>query len=44
MCITIDGDEFEAASEFYCPGDVIGWDGGCIDTVTAHIRSTWKAF
>ena len=24
MCVTIDGDEFEATSEFYYPGDVIG--------------------
>ena len=43
-CITIDGDEYETVSEFCYLSDVIGQGRGCIDAVTAHIRSAWKAF
>ena len=43
-CMTIDGDEFEIVSKFCYLGDIAGQAGGCIDAVTAHIQSAWKAF
>ena len=43
-CITIDRDQLEIVSEFCYLGDVIGRAGGCTDTKSARIGSTWKAF
>lgn len=40
----MDGNEFDTVSEFGYMGDVVGQAGGCVDVVTARIRSAWKAF
>ena len=44
MCKTVDGDGFETVSEFCYLGEIMGQAGGCIQAVTAHIQSVWKAF
>ena len=42
--IFIDQDEFESVIEFCYLGDMLAQAGGCVDAVTARIRSAWKAF
>jgi len=42
--LIMDGDEIEAIQSFCYLSDTIGQSGGCLDVVTARIKSVWGAF
>ncbi len=42
--VCIDSDEFEVVRSFRYLGDMLGQSGGCGDSITARVRTAWKAF
>jgi len=41
--LIMEGDEIDAVQSFRYLGDTIGQSGGCLDAVTARIKSLWGA-
>ena len=42
--IVVDGDSLESVSTFCYLGDTVGDNGGCMDAITARMKSAWKKF